>query len=727
NNADILEWLRHISEICLVMGLIATIIMAVTLSVLSKKITSPITQLASAAKRMSNGDYGVIAKKISNDEIGELVDIFNAMALKIKEDFEKIEYQKAELEDYNKNLEEKVDERTIELYKAKETINREKHILESILEDTLSGYWDWDFVNQQHYFSSGYKKMLGFEEFELDNSYETLRQFLFDEDVAIVSDGFSKHIDSHGKIPFSSEVRYRHKDGSTVWVLFAGHVVEWTSDNKPVEMIGCQINITNQKLLEKSLKEERELLRATLFSMGDGVITTDRSGKVEMINPVAEKLTGRTQQEVHGKLFHEAFQFISSDPEYQFKNPVEKLLKTEDMILNENHMILVPPNGMEKPIEDSVSPIRDENGNLNGVVFVFRDYSEKKEKQEKIEYLSMHDQLTGLYNRRFFEDELNRLDTAKNLPFSIVMMDVNGLKLINDAFGHAMGDLTLQRAAAIMQRQCGSDDTIARFGGDEFVILLPGTNAEAAEKMVDRIYAAFETEILDSISISVSCGWATKRDEADNIASVFRLAEDYMYRRKLSESQSMHYKTIDTILKTLHGKSEREKRHSERVGELCEAIAIAMDLKQEDIREFKTIGLMHDIGKIAIDLSILDKPGNLNDLERAEIERHPEMGYQILRSINDFAKLAEFTLSHHEKWDGTGYPRTLKGEEIPLESRIIAIADAYDSMTSDRSYRKALSKETAVKEIMAQAGTQFDPDIVKVFIEKVLLIKHSAL
>ena len=237
--------------------------------------------------------------------------------------------------------------------------------------------------------------------------------------------------------------------------------------------------------------------------------------------------------------------------------------------------------------------------------------------------------------------------------------------------------------------------------------------------LVKRIYTALETEIIDHINVSVSCGWAVKQDRSENIANIFKLAEDHMYRRKLSESRSMHYKTIDTILKTLHGKSAREKLHSERVGELCESIAAALELDPEDVKEFRAIGMMHDIGKIAIDLSILDKPGSLDKMERAEIERHPELGYQLLRSINDFAKLAEYTLSHHERWDGTGYPRKLEGSEIPLQSRIIAIADAYDSMTSDRPYRSAMNREAAAKEIFSEKGRQFDPEIVKVFMEKV--------
>lgn len=711
--------LERLSLICFLIGFLFMALMAFFITTLIKKTTYPITILADAANRVSNGDYGVVAKKLSRDEIGELTDIFNSMTAKIKEDFEKIEYQKTELERYNKNLEKMVDERTIELVHVRETIKKEKDVLESILNDTLSGYYDFDFVNKYLYFSSGFKKLLGYEDHELGTTFDEMKKFLVMEDEAIVTESFYKHIESHGEIPFYNEVRYKHKDGSIVWLIFTGHVIEWGPDNTPLQMIGCHINITDLKLLEKSLNQERELLKATLLSMGDAVITTDKDGNIGIVNAVAEKLTGWAQDKVAGEPFDMIFKFLNKGSKEKYKSPLDKVLNTGEMIQDQNQMIIISKEGKEIPIEDSASPITDENGNINGAVLVFRDYTEKKEKQAKIEYLSLHDQLTGLYNRRFLEEELKRLDTGSNLPLTIVMLDVNGLKLINDAFGHAIGDLTLQRAAIIMREECRGDEIIARFGGDEFVILLPRTNPEDAEGLVKRIYTAFETEIIDKISVSVSCGWATKQDHSENLAAVFKLAEDHMYRRKLSESKSMHHKTIDTILKTLHGKSEREKNHSERVGELCESIATALNMNPEDVKEFRTIGLMHDIGKIAIDLSILDKPGKLDKMEQAEIERHPELGYQILRSINEFAKLAEYTLSHHERWDGTGYPRRLKGAEIPFEARIIAIADAYDSMTSDRAYRKAMDKESAMKEILGQAGKQFDPDVVKIFVEKV--------
>lgn len=642
------------------------------------------------------------------------------MIARIRNGFSKIAQQQSELEEHNRSLEELIESRTRELITARETIQREKEVFESILNDTLSGYFDFNFVSGELYFSSGFKRMLGYEEHELGNTFREIRRFLYPEDVQQVTDCFKRYVESGGTIPFYCQLRYKTRDGSTVWLIAAGHVLEWGPDHKPVQMIGCHINITEQKMLEKSLKEERELLKATLFSMGDGVITTDREGNVGIVNASAEKLTGWTREEVEGKPFNEVFRFSHTNTDEQYAGPLDQILKTGELIQDQNQLILLSREGHEIPIENSTSPIRDEGGNINGAVLVFRDYTEKKEKQARIEYLSFHDQLTGLYNRRFFEDELIRLDTVQNLPLSIIMVDVNGLKLINDAFGHSTGDLALREAAAIIQEECQEYNLIARLGGDEFVMLLPRTNQDNAEMLVKRIYSAFEKKTVGNISLSVSCGWGVKQEPGENMANVLKLAEDHMYRRKLSESKSMHYKTIDIIIRTLHGKSERERKHSERVGLLCEAIAIAMNMDPEDVKEFRTIGLMHDIGKIAIDLRILDKEGPLNALERAELERHPELGYQILRSINEFAKLAEYTLSHHERWDGTGYPRKLKGDEIPLEARIIAIADAYDAMTSDRPYRRAMDKEAAVMELIKESGKQFDPDIAVIFAEKVL-------
>jgi putative nucleotidyltransferase with HDIG domain len=201
---------------------------------------------------------------------------------------------------------------------------------------------------------------------------------------------------------------------------------------------------------------------------------------------------------------------------------------------------------------------------------------------------------------------------------------------------------------------------------------------------------------------------------------VFKEAEDDMYRHKLSESSSMRSKTIDLIMNSLFEKNSRESFHSKRVSELCVGIASSMGKDHDFINKIRIAGLMHDIGKIGIADSILNKVETLNNDEWHEIKRHSEIGYRILSAVNEFSELADCILEHHERWDGKGYPKGIAGDKISAEARIIAIADTYDAMTSDRPYRKAFSDREAVKEILLNAGTQFDPAIVKVFTDKVL-------
>lgn len=349
-----------------------------------------------------------------------------------------------------------------------------------------------------------------------------------------------------------------------------------------------------------------------------------------------------------------------------------------------------------------------------------RDMRDRKQMEMKLEYLSYHDQLTGLYNRRFFEEELKRLDVPRNYPLTIVMSDVNGLKLVNDSFGHAVGDKLLKKVSDIFVKGCRADDIIARQGGDEFVILLPKTDEFEAELIVKRIKELALTEKVDSIEISVSIGYDTKRSEEVDVDEVLKKAEDIMYKKKLFESPSMRGKTINTIISTLYEKNKREELHSKRVSELCTTIGEAIGLNDEQVQELKNLGLLHDIGKIAVDENILNKPYPLDEIQFEEMKRHTEVGYRILSTVNNMSEMADYILAHHERWDGKGYPKGLKGEEIPLQSRIISVAEAYDAMISRRTYGKMLTHEEAVLELEKNAGTQFDPEIVKVFVEKVM-------
>jgi len=356
----------------------------------------------------------------------------------------------------------------------------------------------------------------------------------------------------------------------------------------------------------------------------------------------------------------------------------------------------------------------------NEVVGITRDITEEREYQQKFEYLSYRDQLTGLYNRRFFEEELARLDDGTNLPFSIVMADVNGLKLINDSFGHDMGDKLLIKVADVLNKACSLDNIISRTGGDEFVILLPGVDDGGAEKLIKRIREACVNEKVVSMDLSISFGWATKLSPEESIHEILNIAEDNMYKRKLFEGPSMRGKTIGAIVNTLHEKNVREEEHSKRVSEYSHRLAKILEFSERDTNEIKNAALLHDIGKVAINEFLLNKPGKLSLDEMKELKRHPEIGYRILSSVNDMAEMSEIVLHHHERWDGLGYPKGLKGKEIPLQARIIAIADSFDAMVSERSYKKPMSLENAIKEIEISSGTQFDPELSKIFIDEIL-------
>jgi len=382
----------------------------------------------------------------------------------------------------------------------------------------------------------------------------------------------------------------------------------------------------------------------------------------------------------------------------------------------------IRPNGNVIWVNLTVSQIQSKGYDGKYCLCMIEDITSKKKSEEKILYLSYRDQLTGLYNRRFYDEELSRINTSRNLPITIALGDVNGLKLTNDAFGHVFGDNLLKKIASIFQKECRSEDIIARIGGDEFVFIFPKTDYLEAKKILDRITLALQKEQLKNPTCSVSFGLATKQNVKEDIRKIFMKAERNMYHNKLEESKSMRIETIKLIITTLYQKSNREKTHSERVSKLCEMIGNALNMSEEAINELKTAGLLHDIGKIGINGALLNKPGRLTESEWADIKRHPEIGYHILRSVSEFAQIAQYILLHHERVDGKGYPRQMKDEDIPIQSKILSIADAYDTMTNYRSYKQSFSPSEVIDELRKNEGTQFDIEVLNAFID---ILKNS--
>lgn len=486
------------------------------------------------------------------------------------------------------------------------------------------------------------------------------------------------------------------------------------------------INNMNNKRTKILLTQFNDIVRAeeklklTLESVGDGVITVNEEGFVELMNPIAQKLTGWNSNEAIGEPFGNVFDIVNEYTREKTEDPVKLVFTTNEIVQLANHTILISKDGTERAIEDTAAPIKENTGKTIGCVVVFRDFSEKKERQRQIEYLSYHDQLTGLFNRRFFEEEMKRLDTSRNLPLSIVYADVNGLKMVNDAFGHKHGDRLIQTIAEAFKASCRDDDIIARVGGDEFIVLLPKTDTLDAQKLVMRLKERTKQITVMDIEISIAFGWDTKKDETKPILDTIKTAEELMYQKKILASGSKRNGIVVSILNTLLVKSPSEEAHSSRVSILCEAIGRAYRLDADAIKLLGVLGKLHDIGKIAVDESVLNSSTKLSTSEWAQIKQHPEIGYRLLGATGEFNVIAIDVLAHHERWDGRGYPKGLKGDAITWNARVVAIADSYDAMVSERPYKKSLSMEEAIIEIKKNSGTQFDPKIAKIFIEKVI-------
>lgn len=339
--------------------------------------------------------------------------------------------------------------------------------------------------------------------------------------------------------------------------------------------------------------------------------------------------------------------------------------------------------------------------------------------KDEINYLTYHDGLTGLYNRRFIEEQLLRLYNKDMLPISIVIGDINGLRFINNVLGYRKGDKLLKAASKIIVDICGNKSVAARWGGDEFIIILPKTTEEKIKEICRMINCQYAKKAPQCIKTSISLGYDVKDKTEQNIFSVLKNAEDSMFKYKYLEANSFRSTIISSIKKTLYEKNHETEEHEERLKLFCAEVGKAMELSENELHDLELSAMLHDIGKIAISDSVLNKPGNLTDEEWCEMKRHPEIGYRIAQSVPELNQVAVNILSHHERFDGSGYPRGIKGNEIPLMSRIVSVADAFDAMISDRPYRSGMSESNAFEEIKKNEGTQFDPKIAEKFIEVV--------
>jgi len=467
-------------------------------------------------------------------------------------------------------------------------------------------------------------------------------------------------------------------------------------------LLGVCLIIIIILLIRTRIGEILPLARDSVIeNISDGFIILDSKDTLIDINNKAVKILGNHEKDLIGKNFYSLLFELTGKKEI-FDNAGEVVINT---------------NNVKSTFEITISEIYNFYRRAVGKSIIFHDISERKKSENNMRYLSFHDHLTGLYNRRFFEEEIERLDTERQLPLSFIMGDLNGLKIINDAFGHEQGDNLIREASAILKKVCRADDILARWSGDEFVIILPRTSVKNVEEIASRIKKECKKTFNQKIPLSLAIGEATKTESSRDIQSVIMEAENNMYKNKLVEKDSNASSIIFALEQTLYEKSNETKEHTDRIYNLALKLGKASGLLSSQLDELSLLATLHDIGKVAIPEAILLKEGKLTEKEWEFIKRHPEIGFNIANASQQIAHISKAILACHENWDGSGYPLGIKGNAIPLISRIIFIVDAYDVMISGRIYKKPMSKVAVIDEFKRCSGTQFDPILVERFIE----------
>jgi diguanylate cyclase (GGDEF)-like protein/PAS domain S-box-containing protein len=507
------------------------------------------------------------------------------------------------------------------------------------------------------------------------------------------------------------------------------------SNGKPIPIIKTVLIINlngNQYLLESitdisqynnrvevKLKNLEKRLKILFEYAPDAYYLSDTMGNFIDGNRAAENLVGYEREELIGKNFLKLNILLPSQIKVAAKLLAKNILRKPT---GPDEFILIRKDGRQVEVEISTYPVKIENKNI--VLGIARDITERKKLEDKLKQAANHDSLTGLYSRSFFEEEMKLLSKEREISIGLIVLDIDGLKYINDILGHQEGDKLLINLSKILLATFRPSDVIARIGGDEFAVLIRDVDNnklnETAQRLNNNILAYNQKLKSYQNPIHVSAGYAIKDVPTKKIEQVLKEADDMLFKEKIPKREDVRKSILNVIKTTMLEKDLTTKERIGRLTSLASSFSDAMNLSDEEKRKLILTTELHDIGKIVIPDDVLNKRGKLSFEDFEHIKKHPEAGYRIAMAIPEISHVAEYILYSHERWDGKGYPKELIGEEIPLISRMTLIIDAYDAITNNRPYRKASSIKQAINELKYNAGTQFDPELIDIFVNKVI-------
>ncbi len=578
------------------------------------------------------------------------------------------------------------------------------------------GTWRLDVKTNQVTWSEELYKMYGFDPSQPVPPYTEHMKLFTKESWDKLS--YALALTSTKGIPYELELEMALESNKKAWMWVRGEA-EYNLQGEIVSLTGAAQDITERKIQEEQLiRKENE--KSRIISNLPGVsykCKFDESWTMLFMSDACEKLTGYSSSDLVDN----------------------KVVSFNDLILPKYRDYLVnqwnEARAFNQPCNVEYELLKKDGTRIwiweKGTVFFqdnewyiegfLMDITSRKRSEDQLTFVSNHDYLTNLYNRRYFVNSFNSFISKGLVSIGLIMIDINGLKIINDAYGHVKGDEAIKRVSNLLMDIFNQEDeVVARIGGDEFAILLTNKTAEEMQFYKDKLIEFSKNMSVNNVQVSLAVGYEILKESDHGIDELLSRAEKQLYRHKVTVGESIRNHAIKAIFNTLTDKYQEEKAHSAKVSLYCKQIGTLLGLDKEDIDILELAGMYHDIGKISLPDAILDKPGKLTEEEYDVVKTHTQIGYQILRAADEYSGIAEFALSHHERWDGRGYPKKLKGEEIPLFSRIICVADSFEAMTSNRPYRKGMPIEDAIIEIKKCSGSQFDPKIANVFISVLL-------